>query len=85
MHSLRIDALDLAKEYPGRIDVLVSDVEFQPEIQVRCSCKSLFVFPLRLACVNCNPAAKSGICIPIEFRLRWRSRSAASLTFALSQ
>ena len=28
---------------------------------------------------------QSGICIPIEFRLRWRSRSAASLTFALSQ
>jgi hypothetical protein len=48
--------------------------------------QSLFVFPLRLkACVNCNPATKSGICIPIEFRLRWRSRSAASLTFALSQ
>jgi hypothetical protein len=34
MHSLRRTPLDLAKEYPGRIDVLVSDVEFQPEIQV---------------------------------------------------
>jgi hypothetical protein len=28
------DVLDLAKEYPGRTDVLVGDVEFQPEIQV---------------------------------------------------
>jgi hypothetical protein len=28
------DALDPAKEYPRRIDVLVSDFEFQPEIQV---------------------------------------------------
>ena len=82
-------SLDLAKEYPGRIDVLVSDVEFQPEIQVlfmsgyaegppdmklppgALFLQSLFVFPLRLkACVNCNPATKSGICIPIEFRLR---------------
>jgi hypothetical protein len=28
------DALDLAKEYPGWIDVPAGDVEFQPEIQV---------------------------------------------------
>jgi hypothetical protein len=83
------DALDPAKEYPRRIDVLVSDVEFQPEIQVlfmsgyaeglpdmklppgTLFLQSLFVFPLCLkAGVNCNPATKSGICIPIEFRLR---------------